>query len=327
MRIGYQRRDVLRALLAAGGAASLNTQAWAQELISLPPVDSTLRVLLFNTHLLPSIAQGVAGHRGQSDYRTQAIAARLHHYDIVGLCEVFESKRRREIMRIVSENSGHAFHWFESPKPTGRHLICGGLLLFSRLPIVGQPHCVTYSKASRAYSHGYKADGFAAKGALHAQLRVDARVSIDCFLTHLESVSAEARTAQIHELAEFIAACSNPGRPLMLMGDMNVVADYPPTAGGEDSEYRELRNLLQHAGQPLLDIWPALQAGRGGTRDALAQEACNRIDYIFTSNGQRGGAWLEPAAARVEPFLDSNVKEGSLSDHAGVECKLTVRRA
>jgi endonuclease/exonuclease/phosphatase family metal-dependent hydrolase len=110
------------------------------------------------------------------------------------------------------------------------------------------------------------------------------------------------------------------------MGDFNVVAGNGHQPGASQMEYELLRNSLHHGGQPLVDLWPALHASRGGTRDALAQENCDRIDYIFISSGfTTGGAWLEPASIAVAPFLDSNVKEGSLSDHAGVASTLTLR--
>jgi endonuclease/exonuclease/phosphatase family metal-dependent hydrolase len=103
-----------------------------------------------------------------------------------------------------------------------------------------------------------------------------------------------------------------------------VAADFPFIAQRE-LEYGLLAVSLRHAGLPLSDAWPSLQASRGGTRHALAPE-CDRIDYIFSSTRQGACLALEPIAARVEPFLDPNVKEGSLSDHAGVECEFTLRR-
>jgi endonuclease/exonuclease/phosphatase family metal-dependent hydrolase len=302
--------------------------ASAQELIPLPSVQPEVRVLFFNTHLLPAIAQGIAGHRGQDDYRTAAIAAQLHRYDLVGLCEVFEAHRRREIVRIVAENSRQAFHAIEPPKVWGRHLIGSGLLLLTRHPVEGEPHFLTYHTASRVITNGVRADGLAAKGAIHARLRlgVEPGMLADYFLTHLESVSSNARAAQIEELAGFIAAHSSPERPLILMGDLNVEADFAFAPAPGETEYRHLVKTLRYADGSLVDLWPALQSGRGGTSDALAHEDCRRIDYIFLSppHPQNRVGW-QPLSVRVEPFLDAKVKQGSLSDHAGIECRLTLQ--
>jgi endonuclease/exonuclease/phosphatase family metal-dependent hydrolase len=323
------RRDASLAVIAAGGAFVGSPQGIAQELFLLPPVAATapVRLLFFNTHLLPAIAQTLAGHRGQDDYRTAAIAAQLDRYDLIGLCEVFESRRRQEIIHILQQNSHHAFHAIEQSKPWGRHLIGSGLLLLSRYRIVGEPHFLTYKDASRVLTNGWKADGFAAKGAIHAQLRLSEHppAHVDCFLTHLESVSSSARGEQIKELAGFIAAHASPDRPAILMGDLNVTADYPLTAPSTATEYGQLTSALLYGQERFVDLWPAFHAERGGTSDALALENARRIDYVFLSPPTSMGPMLAPTEIRVEPFLDAKVKQGSLSDHAGVACQFTLR--
>jgi endonuclease/exonuclease/phosphatase family metal-dependent hydrolase len=307
-------------MLACTGVGAFSRSCRGQQLDLCPPWSPSFRVLFFNTHLLPTIAQCVAGHRGQADYRTEAIASRLCAYDIIGLCEVFESRRREEIVRIVSQASGSAYQWVESPKPKGRHLIGGGLMLLSRLAIEGAPHVMTYSQASRPLTRGLKADGFAAKGALHVRLQLPGAPggAIDCFLTHLESVCPIARAAQIIELADFIRAFSAPDRLALLMGDMNVAAEFPAAAHTE-GEYSQLTKALSRSGASLFDAWPAAHGERGGTRDALAHGNCDRIDYMFISQPVAPRtARLNIVDLRIDPFLDARVAEGSLSDHAGL---------
>ncbi|WP_428305269.1 endonuclease/exonuclease/phosphatase family protein [Lacipirellula sp.] len=326
MRITINRREALLASLAAAGALPC-ARAFAQEL--LPPANAaaSIRLLFYNTHLLPTIAQKVAGHRGQDDYRTAAIAAKLYRYDLIGLCEVFESRRRKEIVEVVQRDSRNTFHVIEQPKPWGRHLIGSGLMLLSRYPIVGEPHFITYHHASRVVTNGWKADGFAAKGAIHAQLQVREQpaAQLDCFLTHLESISPKARGEQIKELADFIAKHAHPERPAILIGDLNVAADAPGVPAADDSEYRQLTSKLAFGEQYFVDLWPAFHDTAGGTNDALAKEHCRRIDYAFISPPQPTGLTLEPTAIRVEPFLDAKVEQGSLSDHAALECNFVLR--
>ena len=324
------RREALLALLASSGAVVAAQRARSQAFLPIQTAQPEVRVLFFNTHLLPTMAQSIAGHRGQDDYRTAAIAAQLAQYDLVGLCEVFESRRRREIVRIVNKDAKQAFQAIEPPKVWGRHITGSGLLLLSRLPVEGEPHFLTYRSASRVITNGVRADGLAAKGAIHARLRVgDAEDMLaDCFLTHLESVSAKARASQIKELADFVAAHSSFERPLILMGDLNVEADFAAAAPDDKTEYQFLTKSLHYADGNLVDLWPALQSGRGGTSDALAQENCRRIDYIFLSppHGQNRVGW-QPSGMLVKPFLDAKVEQGSLSDHAAVECRLALQLA
>ena len=325
MGVQLNRREALLASLAAIGAARAS-RALGQE--ALPPIlpATNVRLLFYNTHLLPGIAQSLAGRRGQDDYRTAAIAGNLHRYDLIGLCEVFESDRRRQIIDIAQQNARSGFRAIEQPKPRGRHLVGSGLMLLSRYPIEGEPHFLTYNHASRVLTTGWKADGLAAKGAIHARLRVREYpvAYADCFLTHLESVSAPARAEQIKELAGFIAEHASLDRPAILMGDLNVGADFP-TGGNADTEYLRLANSLVSGEQRLVDLWPIFHAGRGGTSDALAHENCRRIDYVFISPPQLSGPTLEPLSIRVEPFLDEKVKQGSLSDHAALECTFALR--
>ena len=326
------RREALLAALTACSAAAHGAHSSAQELLPLPQVAPAapaghVRLLFFNTHLLPAIAQHVAGRRGQDDYRTAAIANQLDRFDLVGLCEVFESRRRQEIVRILQQSSCSAFHSIEQPKPWGRHIIGSGLLLVSRYPIVGDPHFLTYKSASRVLTNGWKADGFAAKGAIHAQLQLSEqpRAHIDCFLTHLESVSSTARAEQIKELAGFIATHVSPDRPAILMGDLNVAADFPVNAASTATEYGQLVAALLYGQQRFVDLWPALYIERGGTSDALAPEQSRRIDYVFLSPPPAIGPMLAPTRVRIEPFLDEKVKQGSLSDHAGIACEFALR--
>jgi endonuclease/exonuclease/phosphatase family metal-dependent hydrolase len=318
------RREALLSVLSLIAAAPTISALPETLRAAVPDRAASMRILCFNTHLLPGIAQKVAGHRGQDDYRADALARQLGDYDLIGLCEVFENKRRHHLVETLQRMSDQAFQIVESPAPSGRHFVGGGLLLLSRFPIEDKPNLLTYRDASRFWRSGFKADGFAAKGVIHARLRLndEPRVLVDCFLTHLESHSAEARQSQIRELAGFIAQHSSLERPLILFGDLNVTADHPVDQGGADSEYRLMMESFRYGKQPLVDVWPALEEGRGGTSDAIAGETSDRIDYILMSPALLSAkASIEPATVKVVPFLDKEVKEGSLSDHAGVECE------
>lgn len=195
-------------------------------------------------------------------------------------------------------------------------------MLVSGFAIEGKPNTITYRDASRFWRSGLKADGFSAKGAIHVRLRIADRppAYMDCILTHLESHSTEARQNQIQELAGFIATHSSPQRPLVVLGDLNVTADHPISSNATDSEYGRMIYTLRQGNRPLIDVWPTLSAGRGGTSDALAGESSERIDYVLMSSP----SILTPTIIKIIPFLDKQVDQGSLSDHAGVACSATL---
>jgi endonuclease/exonuclease/phosphatase family metal-dependent hydrolase len=326
-QLQISRREALLSLLPIVAASATQPGCSPQKHAAEKSGPRPLRILFFNTHLLPGIAQHFDSHRGQDDYRTETIAREVSDRSIIGLCEVFESQRRQRIIDIVRQTSGAAVYTAESPKPTAKHVVGGGLLLMSRFPIEGPPNVLTYRDASQFWQYGLQADGFAAKGVIHARLRVSDQplVLVECFLTHLECMSSVARKSQIQELAGFIAEHSSAERPLILLGDFNVAADYPIDQGKTDSEYHRLLNALRYGDGPLVDVWPSLEKGRGGTRDALAGETSARIDYIFMSPASKGAASLTPTKVKVLPFRDKQVREGSLSDHAGVECEAVLK--
>ena len=288
-----------------------------------------LHVVTYNIHLLPDIAAHVAGKRSEPKYRAQAIAEQLTEYDIIGICEAFDRKHTQTFLDEFHANSSTPFVVAKGPTRSGSHMIGGGLLLLSRFPIE-ETHTTTYSHASRFLTSGFKADGFAAKGALHARVRLgsDDSAVVDCFLTHLESQSKSAREKQIEELAEFITVHSTKDNPIMVMGDFNVTADDTVGPGNADSDtpYQRLCSALSHNGRELVDVGRVCQQGNGGTSDALGEDGGRRIDYIFVSDPKATlNTRFDPIEARTLPMLDSEVPEASLSDHLAVACRTDFR--
>jgi endonuclease/exonuclease/phosphatase family metal-dependent hydrolase len=198
------------------------------------------------------------------------------------------------------------------------------LLLASRFP-VEETHTITYTDASWFLDSGFKADGFAAKGALHARIRVSdkPRAVIDCFLTHLESRSREAREKQIVEFAVFVTKYANGTNPVVALGDFNVGANTGERDADDSSiaHHEFLRTKLVHNGHRLVDAWENVGRGAPGTNDPLGTDAGRRIDYIFVSDLASATNKLRPLEVVTLPFLDERVKERSLSDHLGVSCR------
>ena len=284
-----------------------------------------VHIVMYNVHLLPGIAANVAGKRSKPDYRAQSIAKKFADCDIIGICEAFDRDHSQTLIDTFQANASTPFAIAKGPERSGLHLVGSGLILFSRFPIE-ETHTITYKHASWFLSAGFKADGLAAKGVLHARIRLDddSRAVIDCFLTHLESRSRQARDHQIEELAGFIALHSCEDNPIVVLGDFNVASDsFSESENADhDTPYQRLLNALRHNGKKLVDVGHIMHPGRGGTSDPMAEDGGDRIDYIFVSDVKAtDNGRLEPKVACTLLMLDDNVPEGSLSDHLAVTCQ------
>ena len=282
-----------------------------------------ISIVAYNVHLLPKVALKVAGKRSNSEYRAQAIAAQLAQDDIVGICEAFDRTYSHKLIYELQRQSENGFSIVKGPGRSGRHLIGSGLLLASRFPTM-EVHTATYDHASRFLTSGLKADGFAAKGALHVRLKLDetSDAMVDCFLTHLESRSEEARDSQISQFARFVNEHSDDSVPRILLGDFNI--DAAPADSG--SQYNKLLALLTEANWTLVDTGRSLATGPAGTSEATAHDGGRRIDYIMLSQKQSvSSVRLDALRTQHLRLLDEKVEEGSLSDHSAVRSVLRAQ--
>lgn len=279
----------------------------------------TIKVIVYNVQFLPGLA-GVLNERRDPEYRARTIGQKLADYDIVGLNEVFDGRCRELLLDQLRKAWGKDFNVIVSPKPADGRLIGGGAIA-SRLPFL-QTNSTIYTAYSRPEKYGVFADGFAAKGVIHARIRCGQATSkadaIDVFVTHLDSKDDAARKIQYAELAEFVHKHSDPKQPTLIMGDMNTAGNVRHRQDAH-SAYHTMMSIYGRArpGSKVVDVWPLLNAGEGGTKDQTSPSGGKRIDYVFLSNPLEGGPRLRPISARVRPFLDPRVV--ALSDHSAVE--------
>lgn len=289
--------------------------------------DGRLKIISYNVQFLPQIVS-FANKRPLPKYRAATIGKALADYDIVGLNELFAETPRDLLVAELQKTWGDSFHSFLSPK-VDEARYAGGLAIFSRLPFV-DTNVHTYVHFSKLEERGIKADGFVTKGVLHARLATtvdrDPKLSIDLFVTHLESQDAKARAEQYVEFADFVKLQSSPDRPVILMGDFNTRGDQEHLER-KDSAYHRLTGLIQEARpeSPLVDLWTSLGKGPGGTSDQLIESGGSRIDYIFTMNSQSSLTQLDATEVKVNRFHDAKVI--ALSDHSAVEAVLQVKQA
>jgi endonuclease/exonuclease/phosphatase family metal-dependent hydrolase len=281
-----------------------------------------LRVISYNVQFLPSIAS-IVNKRKDPAYRARTIGEKLSAFDIVGLNEVFEHKPRQMIIDALAEPWGKNIHTVVSPDPEDKRFN-GGLAIATHLPIL-ESNVLTYSQGSSPKEYGLQADGFAAKGALHARIVLEGSggddPSVDVFVTHLESKSDEIRRVQYTELAGFIAKHTSLDRPTLILGDMNTRGN-PSYQQDPSSDYSLMMKTYagSRARTSLIDLWPHLMSNAlGGTNEQDSSEVGHRIDYVLFSNPAQGGTQLVPKAVRVNGYQDERVT--ALSDHSAVEAE------
>jgi endonuclease/exonuclease/phosphatase family metal-dependent hydrolase len=285
-----------------------------------PPEDpGTLRVVCWNVQFLPGLASR-KNLRKQPSYRARRIAEEVARFDLVALQETFHDRRREQIVAGVKQAWGGAANLLMSPKPVG-FAANGGCLLLTRRPIL-ETHSIVYSEMSRPEDYGLLADGFAAKGAIHARVAFSVERSdafVDVYVTHLEARAGHLRPSQYRELAAFIRETADPGAPVLLVGDLN-------TGGSREemqdpgSQYTAMTLAFADARPPLglTDLWPKLRwEDPGGTSSQSAPGAGRRIDYVFYADPGKGPARLTPLTVEVEPYRDPEVM--ALSDHSAVQ--------
>jgi endonuclease/exonuclease/phosphatase family metal-dependent hydrolase len=202
--------------------------------VASPPAPAAegrdLKVITFNVQFLPGIA-GLANQRVDPEYRARTLGKLLASYDIVGLNEVFDPGHRAILLNELRNCLGDDYHCATpAPQQQSAFGIGSGLAIVSRLSILAS-HSMAYGNDSSVWKYGFAADGFAAKGALHARISRGGAVPesdcLDVFVTHLESTEAAAREDQYPRLAQFIRTHAAPDQPSLILGDFNTVGDPP----------------------------------------------------------------------------------------------------
>jgi endonuclease/exonuclease/phosphatase family metal-dependent hydrolase len=286
-----------------------------------PPV--TIRAIAYNVQFLPGFAAW-ANRRPHTAYRAREIGRQLASFDIVALNEVFDDLSRRRLLEALRANAPGSVHEIVSDEPSD-HRFCAGLAIITRFPIVAT-HQFAYSTGSEVRSKGILADGFAAKGVLHARLELTAPVApghetahpprhVDVFVTHLESRDPAIRAVQCQELGRFVARHRAPGADAVVLGDFNIRGPHDgqlPASSEYDSMLAALNGHGDHSA--FQDLWPVHGHGPGGTNDQSSPGAGHRIDYILHAVG---AAPMTVRSIRVNPYADPRTE--ALSDHSAVE--------
>lgn len=284
--------------------------------------DDLLRVITYNVQFLPDPVSHL-NERPQPEYRARQIAKAVSGYDIVALQETFNERHRACLLDEFNKQVAGKLHTLKSPTPAG-FFTSGGCLVIAKRPLL-QQHSMVFHYFSKPSDYGSRADGFAAKGVLHARVECAPEKTgqwIDVFVTHLEARADALRPQQYQELAKFIKQHASDQHPALVMGDLN-------TRGGAefrqdpDSQHAQLMQALAaaRAGRPWIDLWAQLYPEQlGGTTRQESADVGKRIDYLLLSNPTEPHASLKPLSAEVHLFPDEKVT--ALSDHNALSAVL-----
>ncbi len=306
-------------------ATSTNIRAQEQAEQTEPAeCPGTFRAISYNVQFLPPIARHT-NKRSLPIYRAKQIAEKMLAFDIVGLNETFDDEPRKIIHDHLKKEWGKDCHIIYGPDPRdGR--FNGGLSLISRFPFV-KTNSMIYKNFSSPLKYGVQADGFAAKGVLHAQVilpekNFGKKKPLDIFVTHLEARDGSLRRKQFDELANFISKNNSENVDFILLGDLNTRGNAKYRAAPH-STYNQLFGVLTKAipEHRLVDTWSTLHPDQdGGTKYQTEPTGGPRIDYIIIGQTKKLDDQLNVEQVQVNPYLDKKVK--ALSDHSAVEATL-----
>jgi endonuclease/exonuclease/phosphatase family metal-dependent hydrolase len=284
--------------------------------------ESVLRIISYNVQFLPDPVSW-KNERPDPEYRANRIADELSGFDVAGLQEVFHPKHRQQFIDRTRAGWNGKLHKVMSPQPEG-FFTNGGCMIVSRRPFATSS-CMVFTHYSSPADYGQRADGYAAKGVLHARIvrsEAEAQNCIDAFATHLEARADDLRPLQYKELAKFIKEKSDAAYPIVLLGDLNTygMLEYQKDSASQYSQLMRELNAIRPDGS-VIDLWPHLRGeAHGGTTDQESADIGKRVDYIMISNPRRSKVQLKPLRIDVELFQDERV--GALSDHNAVIAEL-----
>jgi len=313
------RRDVVWSIVSCIASATFSQFGRSNHADNATPaVPGMLRVITYNVQFLPDPVSW-KNERPNPEYRTKRIADELRAFDLVGLQEAFHEQHRNQIIDRLRTGWGGKFSHLASPQPKG-FFTSGGCLLLSRRPLLASSSLV-FANYSKPADYGQRADGYAAKGVLHARIarsETEQNNLIDVFVTHLEARADDLRPLQYKEMAEFIKKESAAHLPVLLMGDLNTygMTEHQKNPESQYSQLMRELNAVRPEGE-LIDLWPKLNGdARGGTTEQESSDVGKRVDYILLGNPKRAGVRLKPQRIEVKLFQDAQV--GALSDHNAV---------
>ena len=167
MAMFMQRREshIPFTLLLTYGFLSVVIQSLLAANVTL--ASTTFRIITYNVQFLPEPVSS-QNKRPQPEYRAGRIAEEVSPFDLVALQEMFHDRHRLTLMGRLRTAWHNKLQALYSPTPKGFYT-SGGCLLMTRLPMRDKSSLV-FTDYSQPQDYGLRADGFAAKGVIHARI-------------------------------------------------------------------------------------------------------------------------------------------------------------
>jgi endonuclease/exonuclease/phosphatase family metal-dependent hydrolase len=283
-----------------------------------PTVDvSTLKILQFNASWRPNLL-----HRFNPDFareRAALLLERVAPYDVVCLndcCSYVGSP----VASFVTSMRRRGFAYFARSPPAAifsDHIFDGGVLLFSKYPILMRDH--------RSFSPGVGPEEFVARGSLYARVQTGAGTHVHIIAAHAQPEHAGAvpecrsvRFTQLREVRLQLDRVASDGQPVVLVGDLGVDALAPAVkAGDTTNEYMRMATVFQKASYAMIDTLLESQGEHVPTCGAKS------TDYILVFNRVDGKYVMSGHNTQVVKFdVEGNANFASLSNHDGVEADI-----
>lgn len=357
---GRSRRDLLRATAAGAAVSAIGLPATTGSVGAAPRTSEDHRFLFWNTWLLDGVELPTGNVAAKPDFRERSaeIGQALDEvgYDVIGLCEVFDSEERDRIEdNMDREVRSRAGPDGESIWPFGQIQLSGGkhTLLAGR----GDERRFVRAHERVFDDRGGKdcdADAWSNKGVLHTEINLGPG-NVDLFTTHMfaggglpwcDGTDADreaVRSSEMQDLRETIREHARPENVTVVAGDFNIQAD--------TTEYLEtIVPMLDEF--DLVDLWARDHAASGGTGGTAVESASidtdqglpyhatsadepGRIDYVFVQRPKPSHAIeLDLGELRRATFWRELADPGQfstddgpnyLSDHMGLDADMTVR--
>lgn len=263
--------------------------------VATPVASATLEMLTFNTF-------GKPGLLGKDEKRRmQLIGPAISGYDVVAMQETFTRHSA-----TMGKLSGFAHQqWFDNGS---LFKLGSGLYTVSRHSIL-ETDFARFEKAKTW-------DWFARKGVAFTRLDVPGVGPVDIYNTHYQSV---AKYGEIREhdnsVLEALVKRHDAGHPTFLMGDFNMKPGSP--------EFQDLmRRLSPRDGFREANPDEPGYTSEPGNLYKKDDGAPKRIDYIFALPNADWDIRFDHAAVAMRELVDGV----QLSDHYGVEARVTIRR-
>ncbi|MCT4642360.1 MAG: sphingomyelin phosphodiesterase [Bacteriovoracaceae bacterium] len=268
-----------------------------------------LKVLSLNTWMIPIL-------RKEAKVRSKLIGTYSRKYDVIAFQEMFSLKHRN----ITTNYLNKAKSKFFSKHQSSSLLLNSGLFNLSKYKII--------KSSFKKFKHCRNVQCVSAKGVLHTRIELDNSFELDLFNTHTEPFKKgkKVRLKQLQTLLQFIRKVNDGKRPVILFGDLNIIAN--------SSEYDDMIELFENEG--FKDVWAYANGelpgytwnsylNPWGTIDG-ANKSKERIDYVFIRSGNMLSIGVHSSNIVFDKALSlqSNDEKYFLSDHFGVEASLVL---